>query len=95
MARGGKREHSGRKASPVKTLKLGSSSSERLLLKLKHEEETLRIYKGCKDYRLQWQILEDLRDRAFGKATQPIDHGVTGMVSVHIDTNVNMPDPHE
>jgi len=91
MARGGKRDNAGRKPSPVITLKLGAASSERLLKRLKHEEQTVEIYSKCGDWRLKWQILEDLRDRAFGKPTQPVDHGGSVSSSITIVSKIERP----
>ena len=74
MPRGGKRPGSGRKRGPVKELHIGEATAERLLAKLKHEEQILEIYAKCGDWRLKWDVLEKLMDRAFGKPAQTVRH---------------------
>lgn len=36
-----------------------------------------------------------LIDQIYGKAAQPVDHGVTGVVEINLHANFKMPDPHE
>jgi hypothetical protein len=49
----------------------------------------------AQDLRIRLDTRKYLYDKRDGKATQPVDHGVTGVTGVMITTNVTMPDPHE
>jgi len=48
-----------------------------------------------KDDRIRLDTRKFVYDHAYGKATQPVDHGAGGPVKVEMNVNVNMPDPHE
>jgi hypothetical protein len=72
--RGGKRPGAGRKANPLKELRTGALTAEKILRELGHEKEIIKLYGECGDPRLKVHILFRLREWAYGKATQPLEH---------------------
>jgi hypothetical protein len=74
MAHGGKRPGAGRKSNPLKDLRIGAVTAEKILRELGHEKEIVKLYRECGDPRLKTHILFRLREWAYGKATQPLEH---------------------
>jgi hypothetical protein len=105
MAKGGKRAGAGRKALPRADKVVGMQVAAELIAKLnvkkssKHPDSVevagWRELWEAQELRIRLDTRKYLYDKRDGKATQPIDHGVTGVVTVNINTNVSMPDPHE
>ncbi len=75
MARGGKREHAGRKPSTIKGLvkKLGKFDAEALLAKINSNQKWMALSK-CGEPRVELEVMKYLTDRAFGKVSQPLEH---------------------
>jgi hypothetical protein len=107
MAKGGKRPGAGRKKLPRAEHKTSIQHFLWLIEELNKQKSKAELAKECgelkgwrelweaKDIRVQLDTRKFIYDHAYGKATQPVDHGVTGVVKVELLTNVNMPDPHE
>jgi hypothetical protein len=105
MPRGGARPHSGPKPRPRPDIVHHKADAVRLIDALntkktpKHPDSVevagWRDLWEAQDLRIRLDSRKYLYDKRDGKATQPIDHGVTGVIGVHIDTNVKMPDPHD
>jgi hypothetical protein len=93
--RGGAGRGQGRKRNPLKELRVGALIADKILRELKYEAEIIRIFRECGDNPLKVHILFKLHEWAFGKPTQPIDHGGGGPIKVEITTNVKMADPHD
>lgn len=103
MAKGGKRPGAGRKKLPRADRKIGIAVATELLEALNRKEGAKDSYEvaawreltEAQDLRIRLDARKYLYDKRDGKATQPVDHGVTGVVEVAITTNVKMPDPHD
>lgn len=105
MAKGGKRPGAGRKALPRADKVVGMQFAAELIAKLnvkkssKHPDSVevagWRELWEARDLRIRLDVRKYLYDKRDGKATQPVDHGVSGVVEVHLNTNVTMPDPHD
>ena len=74
MGHGGKRPGAGRKPDPLKGLRIGATTAEKILRELGHEKEIVKLYRECGDPRLKVQILFRLREWAYGRPTQPLEH---------------------
>jgi len=77
--RGGRREGAGRKKDPLKDLRTGALTAQKLLRELKEEKEIRRIYENLDDAK-KLQIIFRLRDSAYGRApvTEADPAGGTG-----------------
>lgn len=105
MARGGSRPGAGRKQLPradrVVGMQVAAELIARLNVKKNPKRPDSREVAGwrdlweAQDLRIRLDSRKYLYDKRDGKATQPVDHGVTGVVEVQITTNVKMPSPHE
>lgn len=100
MPSGGARPGAGRKKLPRAEHKTSIEFFKWLIEELEQPTKFDPRVKGwrmlweAKDIRVRLDTRKFLYDHAYGKATQPIDHGVTGVVEVNIHTNVKMPKPH-
>lgn len=65
--RGGKRPGAGRKPNPLKDIRIGALTAQKILKELEHEKEIIRLYRKCGDSRLRMAIIFKLRDAAFGR----------------------------
>lgn len=107
MAKGGKRSGAGRKKQPRAEFKTSLEKFAFLIEELnkpksksqiKNESGELRKWRtlwDAKELRIRLDTRKFIYDHAYGKATQPIEAKVQGIVKVEIETNVRMPDPHE
>src|ERR1700693_1832494 len=107
MARGGKRTGAGRKPLPRAEKQSGIDffrgvieelEKEKSKAELRKESGKLRKWRTlweAKDLRIRLDSRKFVYDHAYGKATQPVDHGAGGPIQVDITTNVKMPNPHE
>lgn len=107
MPSGGKREGAGRKALPRAKHSTGLEKFAWLIEELnkvktkaelaKESGELLRWRElwEAKDDRIRLDTRKFVYDHAYGKATQPVDHGAGGPIQVEITTNVKMPSPHK
>lgn len=105
--RGGKRPGAGRKPLPRADHKSGIEFFRWLideLEKVKTKAELAKESGQLKKWRELWEAKDDrirldtrkfVYDHAYGKATQPVDHGAGGPIQVEITTNVKMPNPHD
>jgi hypothetical protein len=106
MPSGGKRQGAGRKALPRAQHSTGLEKFAWIIEELNKEKTKPELKKESgelKKWRLLWEA-KDLRirldarkfvyDHAYGKATQPVDHGAGGPIKVEITTNVKMPNPN-
>src|SRR5579872_2600293 len=75
MARGGKREGSGRKADPTKDARLGAERALKLLKELKAEQELKTLFMSCGDARLKAHIIFRLMEWAYDKPAQALAVG--------------------
>lgn len=64
MARGGKRQNSGRKANPTKDVSLAQKEAEKLLKALEKRKSLEEIYGTCGDARIQTMINLKVREWA-------------------------------
>lgn len=104
MPKGGKREGAGRKRLPRADRVVGMQVAGDLIAALHGnksgkkkdsvEVDGWRELWEAKDLRIRLDARKYLYDKRDGKATQPVDQGVTGVVEVNIHTNVKMPKPH-
>jgi hypothetical protein len=105
--RGGKRAHAGRKRLPRAEPITGIEKFRWIIAELQKNKSKAELAKECPELK-HWRALVNdknprirldtwrfLYDHAYGKATQPVDHGAGGPVKVEMNVNVNMPDPHE
>jgi|HubBroStandDraft_4_1064222.scaffolds.fasta_scaffold03927_9 hypothetical protein len=70
VQRGGARKGAGRKPDPLKDVRIGAGTAQRILKDLNHEKEIAKLYRECGDTRLKVHILFRLRDSAFGRPGQ-------------------------
>jgi hypothetical protein len=102
---GGKRAGAGRKPLPRADRVVGMHVAAELIAKLNVKKSSKRPDSvevagwrdlwEAQDLRIRLDTRKYLYDKRDGKATQPVNHGVTGVVAVKIETNVKMPNPHE
>lgn len=105
--RGGKREGAGRKALPRAEFKTSLDKFLWIIEEL-HKHKTReqlgkesgqlkhwRTLTEAKELRIRLDSWKFLYDHAYGKATQPVESKVTGVVEVNLNTNVKMPKFHE
>lgn len=71
--RGGKRQGSGRKANPVKDVRLGQQTAARMRRELKTEAKLKEIFETCGDASLQTKIIFKLWEFDFGKPVQAVE----------------------
>jgi hypothetical protein len=105
MAKGGKRSGAGRKALPRADRVVGMQVAAALIAALNKKKSSAkpdsvevanwRLLWEAQDLRIRLDAMKYLYDKRDGKATQPIDHGVGGLIKVELHSNLNMPDPHE
>ena len=107
MASGGKRSGAGRKKLPRAEHKTSIQFFLWLIEELEKRKSKADLAKESgqlKNWRALWEAKDDrirldtrkfVYDHAYGKATQPIQQSVTGVVEVNIQTNVKMPSPRE
>lgn len=105
MASGGKREGAGRKPLPRAKHSTGLEKFAWIIEELNKEKSKPELAKEAgelKKWRELWEAKDDrirldtrkfVYDHAYGKATQPVDHGAGGPIQVEITTNVKMQDP--
>lgn len=105
MAKGGKRPGAGRKSLPRADCVVGMQVAAELIAALNKKKSSAkpdtveiagwRDLWEAQDLRIRLDARKYLYDKRDGKATQPVEHGVTGVVKVELHSNVNMPDRHE